>query len=117
MQLPAVDDTIVAVSTGWDAAPLGVVRLSGPDAHDLVKRLTPAAQDISSANTPSCADVQLQVRENLRLPATLFVFRSPRSFTGQDLVEIHTVGALPALREISNRLIASAWTRSTACCN
>ena len=105
MQTPATTDTIVAVSTGWSAAPLGVVRMSGPDAFDLVERLAPAIADSSTARFPVFVDARLRVRANLQLPATVFLFRAPRSFTGQDIVEIHTVGALPALRELSARFI------------
>jgi len=46
------------------------------------------------------------------LPATILQFRAPRSYTGQDVVEIHTVGSLPALRSLTDRLIALGARRA-----
>ena len=37
MHTPVLDDTIVAVSSGWRASPLGIVRLSGPAAFELLE--------------------------------------------------------------------------------
>ena len=35
MLLPSTNDTIVAVSSGWSPSPVGIVRLSGPESHEL----------------------------------------------------------------------------------
>jgi tRNA modification GTPase len=41
------------------------------------------------------------------LPAEAYVFRSPRSYTRQDIVELHTVGSAPVLGIVLEQLIAS----------
>jgi tRNA modification GTPase len=105
MQTPALDDTIIAVSSGWRAAPLGIIRLSGSTAFELLTGVgvtVPAAR--SSANAGWC-EASLGCGDDIELPATVFWFRSPHSYTGQDVVEIHTVGSLPALRALASRLI------------
>jgi tRNA modification GTPase len=104
VELPATDDTIIAVSTGWEAAPLGVVRLSGPESFALAGRLgfgLPAR-----AAMPGFASVRLRADEGIVLPGNVFAFAGPRSYTGQDVIELHTVGSLPLLRLLCNRLIA-----------
>jgi len=105
MRMPAVQDTIVAVSSGWRATPAGIVRLSGRESFELVARLgvSPAASD--PAKFPMCIDGRLQLRTGQTLPANAIWFRAPRSYTGQDVVELHTIGCLPLLRELTARLI------------
>lgn len=101
MRPPSLDDTIVAVSSGWSAAPLGVVRLSGPDSTALLMRMGVAP----TTAAPRWTTIRLQLDTHTTLPATALWFHAPRSYTGQDVVELHTVGCLPLLRELSARLI------------
>lgn len=103
--MPAVDDTIVAVSSGWRSAPVGILRLSGPESIDLAERLGAARSPASATGRPCWTAARIEVCPGGTLPATVFWFRAPRSYTGQDVVEIHTVGCLALLRELSARLI------------
>ncbi len=141
MQLPTVKDTIVAVSSGWQASPLGILRLSGPAAFKLTAQLgagpalrrggftharlrvactgeagglrggrgvdASADQSKPQITAPDSAPRATQSPDagTDTLPATILWFPAPHSYTGQDVVEIHTVGCLPLLRELSARLI------------
>jgi tRNA modification GTPase len=107
--LPLLDDIIVAVSTGWTPAPLGIVRLSGPDCFGLLRTL---GVDQPAPSQPNWTDARLALAGSGILPATLFWFPAPRSYTGQDVVEIHTVGGLPLLRELCAQLIAHGARRA-----
>ena len=102
MQMPAVNDTIVAVSSGWQASPIGIIRLSGTESFALLRSLglTPPAVDGARWTSGT-----LHVDTLGTLPVTAYWFRGPRSYTGQDVLELHTVGCLPVLRELSARLI------------
>jgi len=105
MQMPAVDDTIIAVSSGWEAAPIGIVRLSGPDSFELACALGPAPPGDRTSARPVWSAARVRLGRDHVLPATVLWFRRPASYTGQDLVELHTVGCLPVLRALSARLI------------
>ncbi len=105
MPPPVLDDTIVALSTGWSAAPLGVLRLSGPRAIEIACGAAGGGLTAPPEGTPSLCEVLLHLPPDVELPATLLIFRAPRSYTGQDVVEIHTVGCLPLLRELAGLLI------------
>ncbi|MCK4343478.1 MAG: 50S ribosome-binding GTPase [Phycisphaerae bacterium] len=108
MQAPLIDDSIVAVSSGWQSTPIGIIRLSGPNSFELLRRLgtTPAA------DRPAWTSARLRLDSDQTLPATVFWFSAPRSYTGQDVVEVHTVGCLPLLRELSARLIEMGARRA-----
>jgi tRNA modification GTPase len=97
----AVDDTIVAVSSAPGHALRGIVRLSGPEAvavADRVFRLA-GAGTLAEARPFAAHQGSIVIGEGARLPAMALLFRAPRSYTRQDLVELHTIGS-PAVLEI-----------------
>lgn len=112
MQFPAIDDTIIAISSGWGSSAVGIVRLSGPDSFKLVRALGAPPPPRLAARPTRWSDVCLTLDESLRVPAGAYWFHRPRSYTGQDLVELHTVGCLPLLRELCVRLIARGARRA-----
>lgn len=55
--------------------------------------------------SPRCWNTLIAVDDELLLPAYLLAFRAPRSYTGQDVVEMHTIGCRPALRALCEKLM------------
>lgn len=108
MQLPAVNDTIVAVSTGWEPSALGIIRLSGPESFALVRQLGPRP----ARTSPHATECRLRIDAEHTLPARALWFPRPRSYTGQDLVEMHVPGCLPLLRMLCAQLIALGARRA-----
>ena len=87
-----MDDTSLAVSSPQGGAGVrAIVRLSGPDAWTLARRVT----DLPAETAPGWRPTRLSVG-GLSLPAAALLFRGPRSFTGQDVAELHVANS-PAL--------------------
>lgn len=109
MRMPATNDTIVAVASGWEPAPTAIVRLSGPQSAALAERVgaTPPEQRDRPQHAPAVLSFA-----GVKLPADGFWFWSPRSYTGQDLVELHTVGCLPLVRLLAAALIEHGARRA-----
>jgi tRNA modification GTPase len=107
MHFPALHDTIVAVSSGWQASPLSIVRLSGPQARQLVATLgvPPPASEAEVIGRPAITGGVVRVDDDLEFSGTAYWFAGQRSYTGQDLVELHVAGCLPLLRALCARLI------------
>ena len=88
--LPGADDTIVAMATPPGRSALAVVRLSGPRAHEIASRLLDPWRIAPGAS----------YRARLTDPATgrvierpvVTTYRAPRSYTGDDLVELSVHG-------------------------
>ncbi|MBL8879675.1 MAG: 50S ribosome-binding GTPase [Phycisphaerales bacterium] len=113
MRPPPIDDIILAVSTVWAPTDVGVLRLSGRGCIGLVERLMVSTSDAHSpARRRSPVVVELKMPDGLSVPARLLCFQAPSSYTGQDVVEIHTIGCLPLLRELSERLIGCGARRA-----
>ncbi|RJP35986.1 MAG: tRNA modification GTPase [Phycisphaerales bacterium] len=102
-----VDDVIVAVSSAAGFAPVGIVRVSGPGACHLADRLLRPAAGVAVSSTPGFRRVACEVVLDAAsaLPAAALVFRAPRSYTRQDLVEIHTIGAPAVLEAVVRRCV------------
>ncbi len=109
MRPPNLNDVIVSVSSGWEPSPLGIIRLSGPGCFDLVEQVGPA---VPTGPLPRWTSALVRVDDEAALPACLLWFRAPRSYTGQDVVELHTVGCLPLLRALCVRLMALGARRA-----
>ncbi len=104
--LPHLGDTIVALSSAPGPGVRAIVRLSGRDAAEVAAKVfvgeRPAPRSFATGS------VALSGIE-ARLPADLYFFRGPNSYTGEDLVEIHTISAPPLVeRLLADLLIAGA---------
>lgn len=94
-----LDDTIVAVSSPAGPAERAILRLSGPDAVAVGDRLFRPNGGATLAEWPTYAAAPGRVHlaePPCKVPAVAYLMRAPRSYTRQDVVELH-VGAWPAL--------------------
>lgn len=98
------DDTIVAVSSPPGAAAMGIVRLSGDDALRIVNAMV-GGEGEKPSSLPSWSHDRFEIAasERATAPARVVVFRKPKSYTRQDLVEIHTIGSPVLLQMICRR--------------
>jgi len=108
--MEAAEDTIVAISSPAGAAPVGIVRLSGPRAFAILGRLIDdekARQRLASAPGYGALRSTLRLRPGgPPVPATLYLMRAPRSYTREDVAEIHTIGSPPLLAMLLETVVA-----------
>lgn len=98
------DDTIAALATPAAPAPRAIVRTSGPAAFELAEQL--GAVNLMHAHSTRV----VLAFADLRVPAECFAFRSPRSHTGEDVVEYHLPG-----NPLLCRLLLDALQAGGAC--
>lgn len=114
--LPDESDTIVAIATPAGAAARGVLRVSGPDALDVVaKCIDDGAGErlrcVKRAALVDGAEVRVELADRQHtLPADLYVWPNQQSYTRQPSVEIHLPGSTPLL-EAAVRSLSSAGAR------
>jgi tRNA modification GTPase len=81
--------TIVALSTPPGVAALAVIRLSGPESHEIIERLVTAKIDA----TPGHAHYRMLAHQGQTLDDVVLTFwRAPHSYTGEDTTEISCHG-------------------------
>jgi len=95
------DDTIVAISTAAGNAARAIVRLSGPDAIRLAGRVCELSEgELAQVGGFRSTDGLVRIASaDIELPCRAYVFRAPRSFTRQDVVELHVPAAAAALSD------------------
>ena len=101
-----LDDTIAAIASAAGGAARGIVRLSGPQALEILESCF-ACDDPKSSCQPLPRPRVFPGRFHtnaLTLPADLFLWPQGRSYTRQLLAEIHTFGSPPLVDEILQSL-------------
>lgn len=109
-------DTICAISTPSGVGGIAVVRVSGPDAISIVDKIwrgRPLAE--VKSHTAHLGDIVDPDHSEEPLDSALAtVFRAPRSFTGENVVEISVHGSRWIQRELVNLLIRSGCRMAEA---
>jgi tRNA modification GTPase len=81
-------DTIAAISSGATPAPRIILRLSGPRSFPIARGLSEGS---SFPTAPGAFQTKITFR-GLTIPAWLYLFIAPKSYTGEDLIEFHIPG-------------------------
>ena len=101
--MPRLDlsETIAAIASPSGPAARGIVRLSGRDAPEIARRHFENLGDPFPPSRPSRRVGLLQVAA-LKSPlrVALVLWPGSKSYTGQPLAEIHTVGSAPILEAV-----------------
>ncbi len=106
-------DTIVAISSPAGPAPRGIVRLSGPRALEIALEGFQGGGSTPIPRRPSTLSGLLRLDDPAAvLPVTLVVWPGPRSYTGQPVAEIHTIGSPPLLDHLLARCLARGCRRA-----
>jgi tRNA modification GTPase len=92
LRLLGWEDTIVALATPPGIGAIGVIRLSGKNAIKIVNQLF-ASKDLESVSSHTLHVGILQSGDTILDEVVLSVYKSPRSYTGEDVIEISTHGS------------------------
>jgi len=98
-------DTIAAIATPPGVGGIGVIRVSGDAAYDVVQKIFPKKNlKVQKANT---IHVGLLMDSDKTLDeAVLSLFKRPHSFTGEDVIEISCHGSPFVLQQVLDALIS-----------
>lgn len=91
-KLTGWDDTIVALATAPGIGALGVIRLSGPRAVEIVKALF-SSKDLSVQPSHTLHVGILKNGNEILDEVVVSLYRAPKSYTGEDVVEISCHGS------------------------
>ena len=106
MSSSALDETIAAIASAAGRSARGIVRMSGPCALDLVMGLLedPGLAATIPRDKSSTWSTCLALPEWGRIPVSLYLWPTCRSYTRQPTVELHAMGSPPLLDVIIDAL-------------
>jgi tRNA modification GTPase len=91
-QFTAWDDTIVALATPPGIGAIGVIRLSGKKSFDVISNLFPS-KNLSQQPSHTLHVGYIIDNEKILDEVVVSLFKGPRSYTGEDVVEISCHGS------------------------
>ena len=101
-------DTIAAVATAMTASGIGIVRISGEEALEIagrVYRSKGGKKDIRKAASHTIHYGFIYDGEQLIDEVLFMIMKGPRSYTGEDTVEIDCHGGVLAMRKVLDAVI------------
>jgi tRNA modification GTPase len=100
-------DTIAAVSTPPGRGAVALVRVSGPAALAVLRRVCPSLREVPTARTQQLLAVRHPESGELLDRGLVSVFPAPGSYTGEDSVEISTHGGVLTPQLVLDAVLAA----------
>jgi len=97
-----IDDTIAAISTPIGVAGIGIVRVSGRDAVNIVEKIFHSPRDRKPGEARNHSMLYGYIKQEGKIvdEVLVSVMRAPHSFTAEDVVEINCHGGVVAVRKV-----------------
>ena len=92
LQLLGWNDTIVALATPPGVGAIGVIRLSGKDAIKMANQLFPS-KNLEQQGSHTMHVGYLKSQQNILDEVVISLYKAPRSYTAEDVVEISCHGS------------------------
>ncbi|WP_102268290.1 tRNA uridine-5-carboxymethylaminomethyl(34) synthesis GTPase MnmE [Massilicoli timonensis] len=106
-------DTIAAISTALDQGAISIVRMSGEDAIAIADTLCTCSLHDAPSHTIHYGYIKDPQSEEVLDEVLISVFRAPKTFTREDMVEINCHGGIYITRKILRLLLANGARLAT----
>ena len=93
-------ETIAAISTGMSNSGIGIVRISGDDAFQIIDRIYKGKKLLSEADSHTIHYGFIKDGGETIDEVLVSVMRAPRTFTGEDTVEINCHGGVYVVQRV-----------------
>ena len=103
-RLSGWQDTIAAIATPPGVGAIGVLRLSGDKAYDILQKLFPA-KNLRDQSPNTLHVGYLKEGDNLLDEVVISLFKKPHSYTGEDVIEISCHGSPYVQQQVLDALI------------
>jgi len=103
------EDTIAAISTAYGPAGIGIIRISGPSAAEIVDKVFQSKKGIKLKEQETYRITYGYIRDKdggLVDEALALTMWKPHSFTGEDVIELQCHGGMVVLKKLLNLLLA-----------
>ncbi|HAR63460.1 MAG: tRNA uridine-5-carboxymethylaminomethyl(34) synthesis GTPase MnmE [Candidatus Margulisiibacteriota bacterium] len=95
-----IQDTITAIATGFGVGAIGIIRISGKNAFNIIERLSFLKKAAIKPNTLNLCYITNPLSQKTIDQVLISYMPGPRSFTGEDVIEINCHGGRVVLNSI-----------------
>ena len=103
-------DTIAAISTGMTNSGIGIVRISGSEALEIADRVYKGKETITEVPTHTIHYGHVMDGDETVDEVLVMVMRGPRTFTGEDTVEINCHGGVVVMKKVLEAVFKAGAT-------
>jgi len=101
-----METTIAAIATAPGMGAVGLIRVSGPEAFSMLSQCLPEAKDCGGFTERMATLTKIVDTEGDTIDEVLLTcFHGPRSYTGENVVEIACHGGVLVMRQVLQRLL------------
>ena len=101
-----LNDDIVALATLAGKSALNVVRVSGSSCLKFYKKIT-GVSSLPKPNHVKLVSLYHPIKKQIIDQANIVYYKGPKSFTGEDCIEITTHGGVVIVNQLLDALLAS----------
>ncbi|GAA0260749.1 tRNA uridine-5-carboxymethylaminomethyl(34) synthesis GTPase MnmE [Faecalicatena contorta] len=98
-------DTIAAISTGMTNSGIGIVRISGPEAFEVIDRIYKGKDRLLEAESHTIHYGYVKDKQETVDEVLVMLMHAPRTFTGEDTVEINCHGGNYVVKRVLETVI------------
>ena len=98
-------DTIAAISTGMTNSGFGIVRISGPEAFEVIDRIYKGKDRLLEAESHTIHYGYVKDKQETVDEVLVMLMRAPRTFTGEDTVEINCHGGNYVVKRVLETVV------------
>ncbi len=98
------NDTIAAISTALGQGAISIIRMSGPDALNIIKKVF-LGRDLANVNSHTIHYGKIHDQTQILDEVLVSVFKAPKTFTKEDIVEINTHGGVFVAQKVLETLL------------
>ena len=106
------EEPITSIATALAPAALGIIRVSGKNSIDLVSKVFSRPKVLLEAAGNTLVYGWIEDNKNKIDEVMLAVYRAPKSFTGEDMVEIFCHGGPSVVTAIQNLMLKSGFRQA-----
>ncbi len=99
-----MNDTIAAISTTMGVGAISIIRVSGNDSINIVKKIF-KGKDLTKVDSHTITYGHIIDNENIIDEVLVSIMRAPKTFTREDVVEINTHGGIAITNKVLELLL------------
>lgn len=99
-----LQDTIFALSTPYGKSGIAIIRISGPNALKTLQKFTKKVLNLKPRLAKTIKLYSIKNPKELIDEAIVIYFKSPNSFTGNDVIELNIHGSIAIIKELLHEL-------------
>ena len=100
-------DTICAIATSMNSSGIGIIRVSGDEAISIADSIFRGKNKLGECETHTSQYGHIYDNDEIVDEVLVLIMKGPRSYTTEDVIEIHCHGGILVLKKVLSLLVSA----------